>query len=123
MRCARGVTLIELMMVVAIIGIVAAIAIPLYADFQARSRIAKAQADLRALASAVSIFSAHMGQLPAALTDLEVEQVNPQGQKSGPFMRQVPPAPTGWVAYAGVFKADGTFTLTSNGDDTTVTVP
>ena len=36
-------------------GILAAIAIPLYANVQQRARIAKAQADSRALASAASI--------------------------------------------------------------------
>ena len=48
----------------AIIGILAAIAVPLYANVQARARIAKAQADTRAIASAVSIYSAHCGGLP-----------------------------------------------------------
>jgi len=124
-----GFTLIELMIVVAIIGILAAIAMPLYASVQARARVSKVQADLRSMASAVSLYQAHMGTLPNALTDLTVTVSNGQGQTAGPFMNAIPAPPgTGtppWSAYTAAYtsNSNGSFSLTASGDGTTITVP
>src|SRR2546430_6034778 len=92
---ARGFTLIELMIVVAIIGVLVSIAVPLYANVTARSRIAKAQADIRSLVTAVSMYQSHMSTYPIALGNLTAVATNPAGITAGPVLGFTPtPAPT-----------------------------
>jgi prepilin-type N-terminal cleavage/methylation domain-containing protein len=121
-RDQRGFTLIELLVVVVVIAILTTISLTIFNNVQSRSRMAKAQADTRTLASAVGAYQAHMGQMPAALADLTVAQTNVTGQVAGPFMAADPAPPAGWTYGYATGGLTG-YTITAVGDNTTITLP
>lgn len=65
----KGFTLIELMIVVAIIGILAAIALPAYQDYTARSQVSEALSLAGGARTAVTEYWTSKGEMPTSNAD------------------------------------------------------
>ena len=80
---ARGFTLLELMIVISIVVILAAIALPQYQKTIMHTRESVLRDDLRTMRSLIDQFAADKGRLPQSLDDLVSEG----------YMREVPVDP------------------------------
>jgi prepilin-type N-terminal cleavage/methylation domain-containing protein len=87
----KGFTIIELLVVVAIIGILATIAIPKFADANSSARGAKVQADLRTIDSAAQLYYASAGATAANVSALT----------SASLLATTPTPPTGEIKIKG----------------------
>ncbi len=102
----EGFSLIELLIVVAIIGIIAAIAVPQLMNAMDRGRQRRSMADMRNIATANGTMRVDTGAYAAALANL-----------SASGYMQVTPANDGWgTGYVYVTGAD-TYTITSLGSN------
>jgi len=66
--CQKAFTLIELLIVVAIIGILAAIAVPNFLNAQLRAKIAKCESEMNAWVQAYSMYRMDNGEFPNHLS-------------------------------------------------------
>ena len=69
-RECTGFTLIEMLVVIVVMAILAAIVLPKFQDQSRRSKEAALKSDLSQLRSAIAIFQTDTGYYPAALSDL-----------------------------------------------------
>jgi len=101
-RKQQGFTLIELMIVVAIIGILAAIAIPAYSDYSNKAKFAEAVLEAGLLKTEVAL--AMQTQSPAALTELDSGDLG------------IPAEVTAGASAHGTSVTDGVITVTWKDD-------
>lgn len=78
---AAGFTLVEILIVICVIGILSAMAVPALKEYVDRARTARAVAETRQLEKSVTVYySEHGNRYPDALTDLEdVSIIDPWG--------------------------------------------
>jgi type IV pilus assembly protein PilA len=76
----KGFTLIELMIVVAIVGILAAVAIPAYQDYIKRSKVSEVAAALAACKTSYSDYVAARNALPGTIDEAGCSTVSTQYQ-------------------------------------------
>ena len=104
----KGFTLIELMIVVAIIGILAAIALPAYQDYTARAQMSEALVLADGQKGAVTEYYADKGEFPANNTSAGVADAS---DIKGKYVQSVTIAATsGKATITAALKASGVAT-------------
>ena len=112
-RNSKGFTLIELLIVVAIIGIIAAIAIPNLLNAIDRGKQKRTMADLRSIGTAVESYAVDNNVYPVA-TDSATLTTSVQ-----PVYIKSMPAADGWANAFSVASVTTQYTLASLGKDGT----
>lgn len=114
----RAFTLIELMVVVAIIGLMSAVAVPALLAQAEKAKLERVQGDFKGIGDALALYRLHVGTYPRDLRHLW-ERPEPARGWSGPYMdpEKVPPLDPWQNEYAYRLVSGQAYELISYGPD------
>jgi general secretion pathway protein G len=114
----RAFTLVEMLLVVTIIGILAALVIPKIVGRSEQARATAARADLSSIKTALDAFEVDNGFYPKSLQDLVTVSSNAKNWH-GPYLDKVPEDPWGnnYLYYFPGKRNAGSYDLLSVGPD------
>lgn len=111
-----GFTLIEILLVVVIIGILAAVAVPRLGGRVGMSQVAAAKASIGAIGTAIDLYETDNGKLPESLQNLITKGSEPNWQ--GPYLKKAASLKDPWGRdFQYTKQANGVYTLVSAGPD------
>ncbi len=93
MYSSKAFTLIELLIVVAIIGILAAIAVPNFLNAQVRAKVARVEADQRSISVALESYRLDRNAYPLGMSQLDSETGLGKLTTPTPYLSSLPPDP------------------------------
>jgi general secretion pathway protein G len=127
----RGFTLVELLIVIVILAVLAAIAIPKFMNSGVRSKESSLKSNLKLVRNSLELFHNDTGAWPATLSDLAVTTAPASGKDStgatktisssdfkGPYIQSVPTDPVSNSAftYSVTSPTVGTITSSASGN-------
>jgi general secretion pathway protein G len=116
----RGFSIIELLIVVAVIGLIVAIAIPNLVNAIQRARQSRTLADAQSIGKGVSMYQQDVAKFPVAATDTHAEVLR---SSLAPYLRNYSSA-DGWMRPFLYTSTDGDhYTVISHGLDGEATLP
>ena len=90
----EGFTLVEIMLVVIIIGVLAAMVVPRFAGRTEQAKIARAKSDIASIGLGLDLYELDLGRYPNALTELVAKDPpsdlsdDAKAQWNGPYLKK-----------------------------------